>query len=289
MGRYTRLAEITRLDPEVDYERIYRMDLQLEFPWDLTKALEFALFRTYAVPSIGRLLNETREFEDRPQKRYDDTGIVLYEAGTKGLEEPGGRAAMRQLNRIHGRYDISNEDYRYVLSTFVVMPGRWLDAYGWRPFHPVERRAATNSFRRIGELMGIKDIPETYAEFEELLDTYERDNFAFDPGSKKVAEATLKLFGSWYPHPFKGLAAKAPLALLDEHLARALGLPVPPQAIKSAASLALKARARALRLFPARPDHRPYELKARTYPHGWDITRIGPEWSHHPTPTPDPS
>lgn len=285
MGRYTRLTEIMRLDPEVDYERIYRMDLRLEFPWDLTKALEFALFRTYAVPSIGRLLRETGEFTDRPQKRYDDTAIVLYEAGTKGLEEQGGRAAMRQLNRIHGKYDISNDDYRYVLATFVVVPKRWLDAYGWRPFHPVEQRAATNSFRRIGELMGIRDIPETYDDFEKLLDTYERDNFAFDPASKEVAEATLRLFGSWYPHPFKGLAAKAPLALLDEELARALGLPVAPRAIKSAASMVLKARARALRLFPARPDHRPYVLSARTYPHGWDIAHIGPEWAHahHPS------
>ena len=34
-----------------------------EFPWDVTQALGLALYRTYAVPSIGELLSATGEFE----------------------------------------------------------------------------------------------------------------------------------------------------------------------------------------------------------------------------------
>ena len=57
------------LDPEVDYERISR-DLALyDFPWDTVQALSFALFRTYAVPGIGRLLHETGEFTRNTQQR----------------------------------------------------------------------------------------------------------------------------------------------------------------------------------------------------------------------------
>ena len=33
---------------------------------------------------------------------------------------------------MHRSYDISDDDLRYVLATFVVTPIRWLDAYGWR-------------------------------------------------------------------------------------------------------------------------------------------------------------
>jgi hypothetical protein len=51
--------QIARLDPEVDFEQIARITALHEFPWDSQQALSLALFRTYAVPSIGRLLHET--------------------------------------------------------------------------------------------------------------------------------------------------------------------------------------------------------------------------------------
>ncbi|GAA3034718.1 hypothetical protein GCM10020000_10150 [Streptomyces olivoverticillatus] len=53
MKRYDWLKEIRRLDPERDFLRIYRITATLEFPWDVTRGLELALYRTYAVPSIG--------------------------------------------------------------------------------------------------------------------------------------------------------------------------------------------------------------------------------------------
>ncbi len=57
--RYARLRQIRRLDPEKDFLAIYRLSTVYEFPWDFTRALELALYRTYAVPSIGRLLSRT--------------------------------------------------------------------------------------------------------------------------------------------------------------------------------------------------------------------------------------
>ena len=37
------------------------------------------------------------------------------------------------MNRIHGRFEISNEDFVYVLSSFVFEPIRWNARFGWRP------------------------------------------------------------------------------------------------------------------------------------------------------------
>lgn len=51
--------EIDRLDPVQDRLRVTQILSMHEFPWDLQQALSFALFRTYAVPSIGRLLFDT--------------------------------------------------------------------------------------------------------------------------------------------------------------------------------------------------------------------------------------
>lgn len=56
-----------RLDPATDYAEIYSNLFFYEFPWDLTQALSFALFRTYAVPSVGRLLADRRVHRAGPE------------------------------------------------------------------------------------------------------------------------------------------------------------------------------------------------------------------------------
>ena len=45
----------------------------MEFPWDYVQGTGIAFMRDYGVPSISRLLDRTREFEDHGVKRYDDT------------------------------------------------------------------------------------------------------------------------------------------------------------------------------------------------------------------------
>jgi hypothetical protein len=60
---------IAQLDPDVDFTEIYRIMAAHEFPWDVTQALGLALFRTFAVPSIGELLASTGEFERRDVRR----------------------------------------------------------------------------------------------------------------------------------------------------------------------------------------------------------------------------
>lgn len=48
-----KLSEIMDLDPKLDHQRIVHLMVCYEFPFDITRALEFALFRTYYVPSIS--------------------------------------------------------------------------------------------------------------------------------------------------------------------------------------------------------------------------------------------
>ncbi len=172
------VRHVETLDPAVDYEEISRITGHHEFPWDLQQALSFALFRTYAVPSIGSLLHRTDEFTGSTQKRHDDTVIVLETVLDDGMENPDGRAAIRRMNQMHGSYDISNDDMLYVLCTFVVAPVRWIDELGWRRLTETELRAAVEYYRRLGRLMGIRGIPDDYAGFERHMDRYEAAHFA---------------------------------------------------------------------------------------------------------------
>lgn len=201
MGRYALRDEIARLDPVTDHAHIATLLATREYPWDITQALSFALFRTYAVPSIGRLLHETGELTERTQKRYDDTVLVLDAILEHGLASTEGRSAVRRMNQMHRAHGIPDDDLRYVLATFVVSPVRWVDAFGWRPYTPGERTATATYYRQLGRRMGITQIPSTYAAFETLMDDYEQQHFAFDDGARAVADATLDLLGTLRPQP----------------------------------------------------------------------------------------
>src|SRR3954469_20118890 len=200
MGRFDVLRRIETLDPARDFAEIYGLMGTFEFPWDMTQALSFALFRTYAVPSIGDLLARTGELTQRTQKRYDDTVLILDAVAEHGMDSPEGRTAIRRMNQMHRSYDISNDDLRYVLATFVVTPIRWIDAYGWRRTTEIERIASANYYRELGRRMGIREVPRTWQKFSRLLDAYERAHFAFDAGGRRGAEAPLELLNPSPPN-----------------------------------------------------------------------------------------
>src|SRR5438477_391042 len=166
MFRSPVLEQIRRLHPEKDHQQIVFLSMRVDFPFDTTRALEFALFRTFSVPRIAALLDHTGEFQQRAQKRYDDTDIVVSELIERGYDSERGRAALRRMNQLHGRFEIANEDFLYVLSTFVFEPIRWNARFGWRPLCEQERLALFYFWREVGRRMGIKQLPTNYEEFE---------------------------------------------------------------------------------------------------------------------------
>jgi hypothetical protein len=268
-----------QLDPVHDSHQISLHVSAYDFPWDSLQALSFALFRTYAVPSIGQLLDRTDEFTGRVQKRYDDTGLLLEEVQRHGFGSARGRSAVRRINQMHAMYDITNGDFRYVLATFVVVPKRWMDDFGFRPLSPNEIEATTNYYIELGRHMAIKDMPEDFAGCEHLLDDYEREHFAFDPGGRRVADSTLDLMTTFPPnsHAPKWLVKRFAYSLMDEPLLRAFRYPVPTRLERALFLGAMRLRARLLRLFPARSKPKWVSQYGyyRTYPAGYEIDHLG--------------
>lgn len=271
------LREIRRLDPLRDAERIVFLDTCFEFPFDLTRSLELAFFRTFAVPSIAQLLDSTGEFVERPRKRYDDTDLLISTFAEHGHSSPLGRAAIRRMNQIHGRFGIDNEDFVYVLSTFVLEPFRWNKRFGWRPALEEERLAQLHFWRAVGRLMSIDGIPETYEELERFNVEFERERFAYTDAGRRVALAMLGMFIAKIRGLPRGLGTRGVCALLDEPLLAALALPRPTAGERRAVEGALRFRARAIRLLPPRRKPRlRTRLQRDTYPHGYRVDELGP-------------
>jgi hypothetical protein len=277
MGASRYLREIERLDPVADHQRIVHLDVCYEFPFDTTRALELALFRTFAVPSVAAVLDTTGEFAARPQKRYDDTDLILSTIVEEGYDSAEGRRAVRRMNQIHGRFEISNDDFLYVLSSFVFEPIRWNARFGWRPLVEIERLATFHFWRAVGELMAIHDIPESYDDFERFNAEYERRHFRRTDASRRVGASTRDMFLAWFPGLPKRLGAPAIYALMDEPLLDAFGFPRPPRAVRAAVEGALRARARVVASLP--PRSRPRlrtRRRTRTYRRGWKLEALGP-------------
>jgi hypothetical protein len=266
-GRYGWLRRIEELDPVADCHTIHRITAGYEFPWDYQRALEFALFRTYCVPAISELLAKTGEFENRPQKRYDDTSLLMAEMLEHGYDSERGREALRMVNRMHGKYDISNDDLLYVLTTFIYEPIEWIDTYGWRRLHPKERLATFHFYRQVGIRMGIKAVPESYTELAQFKLDYEERMFRYTEDNHKIGTYTLNLFCSWFPTALHPAVRHGVYALMDDRMASAFGFPAGSATLRKAAVASLRLKARGERFLPTRKRSRTTDDAGnKTYP-----------------------
>lgn len=266
-GRNGWRRRIEELDPVADCHTIHRITAGFEFPWDYQRALEFALFRTYCVPSISALLEKTGEFQNRPQKRYDDTALLMAEMLEHGYDSERGRESLRTVNRMHGQYSIDNDDMLYVLTTFIYEPIEWIDAYGWRRLHPKERLATFHFYRQVGIRMGIKHIPESYPDLAKFKLDYEERTFRYTEDNHKVGTYTLDLFCSWFPKALHPAVRQGVYALMDDRMAGAFGFPPGSRALRKAAVASLRAKARAERFLPKRRHSRTTDdARNKTYP-----------------------
>ncbi len=272
--RYQILRHIRTLDPERDRDEIAWLVSRHEFPWDYTQGTGIAFLRDYGVPTISALLDRTGEFEHDGIKRYDDTLLVAEESSVEGLDSARGHATLRRLNLIHGHYDIPNDEFQFVLATTIVGPVEWIREYGWRDLDPVELQALANLTTRFGQLMGIRDLPTTYDGYLTLLRDYEAERFELTEANRRVTEATLQIAAKVAPRPLRPLARRVTIALMDEPLRLALGMPEQPAWFVAAVRRGLRARARLLRFAP--PRRTAYHHRPTTYPHGYSLRDLGP-------------
>ena len=89
--RFAIRDRIQQLDAKADCQQIIFLVGTCEFPWLVRKALEFALFRSFAIPSISQILDRTGQFREYGQRRYDDTVLIIAALAEHGYEHPRGR------------------------------------------------------------------------------------------------------------------------------------------------------------------------------------------------------
>lgn len=271
-----RIAEL----PDADYLRIYQLTILYDFPKDARLGLNLAFYRVFAIPRIAELLSSTGEMTAHTAKRGFDTGLVMYELISHGFQHPRGREMVRLLNRVHRRWPILEEDYRYVLAAFIVVPIRWIERHGWRQLLPAEREASATFYRELGRRMRISDPPADYRAAAELLDDYERRHRAPSPAGRELMDATQRIIVRKFPKRLQWLGPPFTTALLDERpLTDALGLPRPLPGARVLVRAIYIMRNVITRL--RKPSTTPWFVPGRpvssVYPTGYELADLGPD------------
>ena len=250
------------------------------FPWDVTRALELALLKTFCVPSIAGLLDRSGEFGQRPRRRYDDTGLWVAELLRHGPASAEGRQLIDRLNRLHGRYAIANDDFLYVLSTFVAEPIRWLERYGWRPLTPAEQEALFRFWQQVGQGMGLQQLPADLNALLTLNRRVEDQVFAGTAAGRRVAEATLAMLLDDWPPPLRPALRSLLAGLVEPGVGACLGWSTAPGWQQALVLAGLRLRSRfsgwSQRLLPPRGSR--FYSQRPTPSHGAHLSydRLGP-------------
>lgn len=221
---------------DADAAQIQLVLSELEFPFTFEKALQFALFRTYGIPSISKLLVATAQFSDMKTapKRYSDTVILIQEFMYHSPTSQRALEAISRMNYIHSGYKILDDDLLYTLSLFAGEPVRWINRYEWRQLEDFEKCAIGTYWKSIGDAMGIKydklrsasscwvDGLHWLEEVMEWAEGYEKEYMKPHVKNHTTAQQTTAILLWNVPAALKPFGEKIVTTLMDDRLRTAM-------------------------------------------------------------------
>ncbi|KAK3392572.1 hypothetical protein B0T20DRAFT_456035 [Sordaria brevicollis] len=225
---------------------------QREFPYLYSRSLFFALFKTYAIPSISSLLLSTGQLASpaTASKRAIDTEVLMMEIVINPPWSRRGLEALARMNWLHQRWQragrIREGDMLYTLSMFALEPGRWIGRWEWRGVSELERNAVGVVWREVGGLMGIgyEDLErfgekkgkgeeesglEWMDKMEKWSEWYEDQEMKYAESNELVAKHTVDLLLLTLPKFLRGVGRGFIGVLMGGKLRRAMNFPEPTQ------------------------------------------------------------
>ena len=214
--------EKARTDP---YEAVRIIAFET-FPWDIERSLEVALIHSFAIPSISSLLIKTGRLVHRTEERVARTDKLIMDLLWYGLSSTEGKATAEKIRNAHAQYPISNDEYLFVLSTFILEPIEWMEVYGPRPFTRDEKDAWFLFWSHFGKSMGIAHLPRDLGELRSWVRNFTNAHMYYAPDNKCLIDAVFGMLQKQIKIP-KFFLMNALASLFDPATCRALGLEPP--------------------------------------------------------------
>ncbi|KAJ5109517.1 hypothetical protein N7456_006192 [Penicillium angulare] len=225
---------------------IQKTILQMEFPFIVLKSLQFALFRTYGIPTISTLLLKTSQLSDSTTsfKRYADTGTLIGEFMAFEPSSERSQTAIARTKYLHKGYRASGkileDDMLYTLSLFALEPIRFVRLFEWREMTEMERCAVGTYWKSLGDALGIsyETLPSGKNGFQDGIhwleevhawaEQYEVQHMKPHPRNKEIADKTIDVLVYNLPGFMKPLGVYFVSFLMDDRLREAMMIDRPP-------------------------------------------------------------
>ncbi|KAJ5109595.1 hypothetical protein N7532_002240 [Penicillium argentinense] len=261
---YTTRASMATMSHH-DAWAIQKTILQMEFPFIVLKSLQFALFRTYGIPTISTLLLQTSQFSSSTTsfKRYADTGALIGEFMAFDPHSTRAQTAIARTKFLHKGYRASGkileDDMLYTLSLFATEPIRFASLYEWREMTEMERAAVGTYWKSLGDALdisyeklpsgktGFRDGIHWLEEISEWSYYYEVRHMKPHPRNKEIADKTIDVLVYNLPGFMRPLGVYFVSFLMDERLRDAMMMKPPPAFFSLLFASAFKIRQLALR------------------------------------------
>ncbi|EED24148.1 conserved hypothetical protein [Talaromyces stipitatus ATCC 10500] len=273
---YDTHASMAKMTDQEAWE-IQRAMAQLEFPFTVEKSLQFALFRTYGIPTISKTLMKTKQFSNslNSGKRYVDTCVLIGEFIVHSPASVRSRLGLSRTKYLHQGYrnsgSVREEDMLYTLSLFATEPIRFINLYEWRTATELERCAMGVFWKSVGDALGIDYsafLPSAKAaamaaeegnaasgtvngfidgihwldEITAWAQEYEKKAMVPAQTNRDTADQTTAILTYALPRPFKFLGNWFVSSMMDDRLRHAMIYPCAPYIAEKMISLAFETR-----------------------------------------------
>ena len=280
-GRWTWARDqIQQLDVEQDYHRIARLSFVVRYgtPMFLHGLFSVAFVYNVGMPAMARILHRGGRgpiLRDTRKRNFDSL-VFFGELYRHGDSEPSWRIAER-LVRIHANFPIDNRMSLYTLATLSCLPRRISEDYlGERGLSDKECEAQYRFWRRMGELMQVRDIPGSQEAFLDWMRRFEQEEFQPSPECTEITAALAQEWSEyWFPAPLRRTGRGLFYALIDPALRRRLQLPEPHRLHCWLARQGIRALFFAKRWLPDPADRQISDYFGRAYGARPDIRQVG--------------
>ncbi|MEV6060003.1 hypothetical protein AB0L62_08360 [Nocardia asteroides] len=152
-----------------------------------------------------------------------------------GADSPETRAAVAKVAQLHSHYaqsySMSNDTFVRGIALFATLFEEVTHLVGLDLLSARQKSAQVAHWLAIGEQLGVRNIPQTWAGMKHANWVYEHDavNFRPTPEGKRCADSLIRQFNErWLPRPLHPIGRVVLLSLQPDHVLVAVGQKKPP-------------------------------------------------------------
>lgn len=259
-----------------DWMQTYIRLVQHDMSAEAFTGFQLAFLRPFAVPRMADVLTASGSVNRDAERRAYTTGLMIYEVIDGRLESPRARRVISQINRAHAGFTIREDDFAYVLDSFIVVPTRYMDRMGWRQTTDIEREATWRFYCRLAELMNITSPPDSFEHAVERFDAYEARHVRPSANTYELGAQTIAVLQNRLPTVLRRLGPRLfSTQLGDPPVGKALGLPSAPAILTRVVRVASAVRGRRqARKYAVTPFFTPGQPAGRSYAGGYTLEQL---------------